>query len=109
MFNNWLLFLRNIDKLEFKRFGFLDSNLLNDRRFFKAKLLRIFFFRNNLILFSLSGSHEDIAPNFLAKAIVVTINKSKEGNVVSWGRRSGHINCDINFLAWKHNFAQSLR
>lgn len=41
--------------------------------------------------------NQDIAPDLLAKSLVITMDKSKEGNIVSWLSRGSHSESNIDF------------
>lgn len=71
-------------------------------------MLALLFLGGNL-RYSNGRLHKDVAPYFLAEAIVVTIDKSEERDVVSWSLWCSHVNCDLNLLTGKHNLIQRLR
>jgi hypothetical protein len=87
LINNWLLlFVLRCNINEFKLDFLLDNRLFNLALFKRENGLSWEYLRG----INWHGFHKDVTPNLLSKAIVISMNESKERYVVSWSLRCLH-------------------
>ena len=104
-----LLFRSKVNKLKVNLL--LSCWLLN---FFNALIKRdrisiVHFRRENLRSLNWCSFHKYVTPHLLTEAVVISMDKSKERNVISCDLRSFHFYRNVNFLAGLHLFANALR